>query len=97
MSAPEPYRPSNSSEGQHFYSQWCDQCTCENIKPEADENKECQIFTDSLLGQVPEWVYKYGTPTCTAFKKRRSSVPSAERTRRARERAGQMSMFGGAP
>ncbi|MDH5259299.1 MAG: hypothetical protein OEX07_14890 [Gammaproteobacteria bacterium] len=63
------YRPSNSTEGDIFIAEWCNQCE-KNKTPGC----ECQILADTFIFQEndpaypEEWIYsKQGNPCCTAF------------------------------
>ena len=66
-----PYRPSNGTEGNFFYENWCARCQRES------HGRQCNIFTRTLAldigekGYPKEWVRDIsgwpGDPRCTAF------------------------------
>lgn len=67
------YRPSNSTEGMIFCSQFCDHCLYDHPIP--DEHPICDILTmtyflDESDPEYPsEWTYdEDGNPTCTKYK-----------------------------
>jgi len=68
MSETRPYRPSNGTEGDVFYSAWCVRC-----RHEDHERNPCEIFTATLLlgeddPEYPkEWVEDERGPRCTKF------------------------------
>lgn len=71
---PEPYRPSNGTEGADFQDHWC--CNCERDSGYSDDTPErgCQILADTFAFDIKdprypkEWVYdKDGYGCCTAF------------------------------
>ena len=60
----KPYRPSNGTEGDAFESRWCARC----VRDDYEAGDYCEILGNALAGmQPPEWVYRAGIPTCTAF------------------------------
>lgn len=67
------YRPSNSSEGDHFMSKYCNQCLHDN--PDPDQKPKCDILTASMVFDLEdpeypkEWVYRKGKGTCLSFQK----------------------------
>lgn len=72
--AGQPYQPSNGTEGEIFWSEWC--CRCSKDKSmregvdieECDDNEICRILGASFQGKAKEWVYGAdGQPMCTAF------------------------------
>lgn len=78
MSWPPPdgtsYQPSNGTEGQVFFSGWCDKCHRDRAyQLDPDQNDGCPIIANSMaysLGHAKypkEWVWKEGEPICTAF------------------------------
>lgn len=73
----KPWRwmPSNGSEGEAFWEQWCMNCARDlpmsqgkNID-ECSDDEKCQILADSFVCEtIKEWVVgKNGRPECTAF------------------------------
>ena len=72
----KPYRPSNGTEGEEFYCQFCYRCKHddyfrETATSEAHEpgDKNCEIWFQMLDGnQQKEWIHDWqGCPMCTAF------------------------------
>ena len=76
----EKYQPSNSSEGEAFFDDWCRRCTkdkamSEGLDPDqCDDDEKCEIIGDSMLYRLDspsypsEWRYdQAGHPVCTAF------------------------------
>ena len=74
------YQPSNSSEGEAFFDDWCRRCTkdkamSEGLDPDqCDDDEMCEIIGDSMLYRLDspsypsEWRYdQAGHPVCTAF------------------------------
>lgn len=74
------YQPSNSSEGEAFFDDWCRRCTkdkamSEGLDPDqCDDDEKCEIIGDSMLYRLDspsypsEWRYdQAGDPVCTAF------------------------------
>lgn len=60
----EQYFPSNGTEGEQFFSAWCERCYKYN---------QCTILDGSLLKskEPKQWIYdNNGKPTCTSFKSR---------------------------
>ena len=75
---PEPYRPSNGSEGDDFCARFCDRCEKDREWREKGM-RPCPILGATLNlaigepGYPPEWIYGAdGKPTCTAFEKEAS-------------------------
>ncbi len=79
MSALEPYRPSNGTEGEIFKARFCDRCVKSSRDP---EDEPCPIEAATFFfdigeeGYPPEWVCEPYTgdieryllsPRCTAF------------------------------
>ena len=69
MILPRRYRPSNGTEGEAFWSRWCDRC-----RRGQDENHPCPIQADTFFLDVRDfhyplaWVYdRNGKPGCTVF------------------------------
>ena len=61
----EPYLPSNGTEGEIFMGHWCERCHKDQFDAGGDG---CPILLKSLLNDQPaEWVYRDGSPICTAF------------------------------
>lgn len=62
-----PFRPSNSSEGDWFMSEWCERCRKDT------EDEPCPILMASMAYGVDEpgypaaWVTDESGPRCTAF------------------------------
>lgn len=86
--AGKPYRPSNGSEGDGFYDNWCRQCQRDKAMregapiEECDDNELCKIITltvahDLHEAEYPkEWIYDAdGQPCCTAFVPVDSPIP----------------------
>lgn len=84
---PIKFRPSNGTEGDIFFSGWCHQCTRDKAMSEGKDYDEC---TDDEMCKIigatmcyyiddaeypSEWIYKDGTPTCTAFVKAGEAIP----------------------
>lgn len=76
MSKPEPYRPSNGTEGIDFHENWCTVCQRERAymdDPDSHE-KACKIFSLSLIHNVDdqayprELIYSQSGPVCTAYR-----------------------------
>ena len=78
--APRPYRPSNGTEGEFFYDDWCARCERERAFRGGDTAAGCPIFTATLVLAADdpdyprEWVYGLRVPgealpwpCCTAF------------------------------
>ena len=70
----QPYRPSNSTEGEIFESEWCSKCKKEDELYLTGEGG-CEILGRALafmtdnLEYPKEWVRIDGMPQCSAFKK----------------------------
>lgn len=81
MNAPSPdtpYRPSNGTEFDCFYSKWCEHCT----RDDYDSEVFCKIIGDAMIDEpTPEWVYRNGVPTCTAFTDKPLPEPRCEFTK----------------
>ena len=74
----KPYRPSNGTEGEAFQDRWCARCTRDDF----DADLLCPILARGLSGQQPpEWVYRNGVPTCTAFTDKPLPEPRCEFTK----------------
>ncbi len=88
------YQPSNGTEGDAFFRDWC--CKCQRDKSmrdgddfdECDDNELCPIIADTFAYKVSdekypkEWTYgKYGAPCCTAFVPAGDSIPCPRCTR----------------
>lgn len=78
-----PYRPSNGTEGEFFYHNWCEHCGKELISVDPlDYSGACEILTRTMFFEIgdpeypKEWVAEldddtgYEEPKCTAFQKR---------------------------
>ncbi|MDP2816301.1 MAG: hypothetical protein Q8O19_06445 [Rectinemataceae bacterium] len=68
------YRPSNGTEGDYFYENWCFRCKRDQGFRDGLSNDGCRILADTMayLADDPnypkEWVYgEDGDPICTAF------------------------------
>ena len=59
----EKFHPSNGTEGAAF---WADTCDCCKKRGDNDETG-CPILASSFLGDVKEWTWQGGKPTCSAF------------------------------
>jgi hypothetical protein len=73
-SAGQQYMPSNGTEGEVFWSEWCCQCSRDRAMREGapiedcDDDERCDILGASFRGEAKEWVYGTdGQPICTAF------------------------------
>lgn len=73
MNEERKYRPSNGSEGEWFFRDWCDQCAAYNI---------CKIWPATMAygtdhPKYPkQWIYdKDDVPTCTSFSEKKSRGP----------------------
>jgi len=78
--AGEKYQPSNGTEGEFFFSAWCEHCARDKTMSEGkdydecDESEICEIIGATMRfkvedpGYPKEWVYGTdGQPKCTAF------------------------------
>jgi hypothetical protein len=99
MSTPLPlYRPSNGSEGDGFYAEWCGRCERDRAFREADGDAAgCLILSMTLALETDhpdyprEWVeHPTEGPKCTAFVEEGGRVP----TDREVEAMGQATFFG---
>lgn len=60
--APEPFCPSNSSEGLDFMDGWCKRCRADS------PDDPCDILTSAMAtGSAPQWQYRDGEAVCTEF------------------------------
>ena len=66
---PQPYRPSNGTEGDFFMASWCEKCALSDY-----DGDGCMIQLRALAHGIDEpeypseWVYSSdGAPCCTAF------------------------------
>ena len=85
--AGQPYRPSNSSEGDAFQARWCEGCERDAAYRRREvvggwEAEGCKILSSTMLLDVddeeypPEWVYNdRGVPVCLAFVAEGKTVP----------------------
>lgn len=73
---PQPYMPSNGTEGYSFIESWCTHCARDRASngqfdwssgAEPDESDYCPILNASFRGEAREWIYRDGRPVCTAF------------------------------
>jgi hypothetical protein len=70
---PERYRPSNSTEGWWFESQFCERCKHMAAWLADDRNDACDINTRALALEIDhpnyptEWIEIQSGPLCTAF------------------------------
>ena len=68
-----PYTPSNGTEGEIFFENWCRHCARDAAMnsgadyDECDDNEICPIIGILFVKQVPEWVEDDKGPRCTAF------------------------------
>lgn len=67
--AGKPYRPSNGTEGDLFYAQYCARC-----RAEEDDDNPCMIYGNALFNNIGdpdypiEWKFDAnGHPKCSAF------------------------------
>lgn len=84
---PVKFRPSNGTEGDIFFANWCHQCARDKAMSEGKDYDECtddemcKIIGASMSYDItdaeypPEWIRKDGIPTCTAFVKAGESIP----------------------
>jgi hypothetical protein len=64
------YVPSNGTEGYSFIERYCENCIHEKFcHTQNDEDKKCDILTNSLIGDDPEeWQYdEKDEPICTSY------------------------------
>lgn len=60
--APEPFVPSNSSEGMDFMEHWCGRCHAES------GDNICKVLTMASIGiAVDQWIVRDGKAICTEF------------------------------
>lgn len=78
-SAGKPYRPSNGTEGELFYENWCADCR-RDAAYRRDEGDSCDIVACAMAFNIgdpdypKEWVIGAdGQPKCTAFEEERSA------------------------
>ncbi len=71
-----PYRPSNGTEGESFYAQWCQRCERERAYRESgydDPDLACPIVTSAMALKITnpdyprEWIKDADGPHCSAF------------------------------
>ena len=80
----ERFIPANGSEGADFLDTWCRRCARDKAMrdgadfDECDDNELCQIIAASFRGEVAEWIYKDGEPTCTTFVPAGDKVPQVD-------------------
>lgn len=84
---PVKFRPSNGTEGDIFFANWCHQCARDKAMSEGKDYDECtddemcKIIGATMCYDIEdaeyptEWIYKDGTPTCTAFVKAGEAIP----------------------
>lgn len=79
----ERYLPSNGTEGEFFFDDWCRKCQRDRSMREGepvedcDDNELCDIIARSFRGEVDEWVYgPDDQPMCTAFVPAGDKVPT---------------------
>lgn len=80
------YQPSNGTEGEYFFAQWCERCDRDDtMNGRADwehAEKVCQIIGDTMAYNITdpeypkEWRYGRHGPECTAFRPMREPGPS---------------------
>lgn len=91
----QKYQPSNGTEGEIFFENWCRQCARDKAMSsgedfdECDDNEVCGIIALTFSHNVndpeypSEWQYdKQGQPCCTAFVEVGKTIPEprCERT-----------------
>lgn len=83
--AGQQYTPSNGTEGEAFWSWWCNRCERDKVmngtvcEADAGDDDMCQILGASFRGEAKEWVYGHdGQPMCAAF------VPMGDKPHEAR-------------
>lgn len=62
--------PSNGSEGEYFYAQWCARCVREPYARDENAKGRCPILTRAQLDRdAPEWIKDDdgANPRCTKF------------------------------
>jgi len=68
----KPYRPSNGTDGEIFYANWCEGCA-KDAKYRETGKGGCQIIVGAMLYDIgdpdypPEWIQDEHGPRCTAF------------------------------
>jgi hypothetical protein len=72
MTPGKPYRPSNGSEGDAFYSRWCEDCQ-RDAEFRATQTNGCPIWANALAYNASDPKYPQelthdanGQPCCTA-------------------------------
>ena len=89
--AGQKYRPSNGTEGDHFFTAWCCKCARDNHLREDTAFEDCLDGVDGDLCEIidrtfmydvsdakypAEWQYgKDGQPCCTAFVPKGQPIP----------------------
>lgn len=73
----ERYQPCNGTEGECFWSMWCEECARDKVmngeatqeQADSDDSLYCQILNNSFAKEgCDEWVIgEDGQPMCTAF------------------------------
>jgi len=89
-----PYRPSNGTEGECFFSAWCRKCARDKAMSEGknlddcSEPEVCRIIADTFAYDVSdpnypkEWIHdSRGFPSCTAFIPLGEAIPLQRCTR----------------
>lgn len=90
----QKYQPSNGTEGECFFDNWCRQCARDRSMREGDnvddcdDNEVCKIIADTMAYSPedpeypPQWQYgKDGQPCCTAFVPAGQEIPAERDTR----------------
>ena len=93
----EKYLPSNGTEGEFFFDDWCRKCARDRSMrdgdpvEDCDDDELCDIIARAFRGEVDEWIYgPDDEPMCTAFVPAGEPIPPPKDDRT-------IDMFGPAP
>ncbi|MEN9628610.1 MAG: hypothetical protein RJA10_1837 [Pseudomonadota bacterium] len=74
LAAGAEWKPSNGTEGEIFWSEWCSRCERDRVmngsvwEIDAGDDDYCPILNASFRGEAAEWVIGTdGQPTCKGF------------------------------
>lgn len=77
-----PYRPSNGTEGEIFYSAWCRHCVREQaFRADPEDAEGCSIYALSMAFAIDhpsypqEWVRNDRGPGCLSFQEEGTDGP----------------------